>query len=50
VQSSRPVVHPSLTPAEAALVLACLAPEGSRPATAAEVADRIAAVRAGDRG
>lgn len=50
VQSSRPAVHPSLSPAESALVLACLAPEGQRPATAAEVADRIAAVRAGARG
>jgi len=50
VQSTRPVVHPSLSPAESALVLACLAPEGSRPATAAEVADRIAAVRTGASG
>jgi len=50
VQSSRPELHPSLTPAESALVLACLAPEGSRPATAADVADRIAAVRTGARG
>ena len=50
VQSTRPVVHPSLSPAESALVLACLAPEGSRPATAAGVADRIAAVRTGASG
>ena len=46
VQSSAPAVDPSLTPGEAALVLACLASATDRPATAAEVADRIAAIRA----
>jgi serine/threonine protein kinase len=45
VQSSAPTVHPSLTPAEAELVLSCLAPLDTRPATAAQVADRIAALR-----
>ena len=45
VQSSAPTVDPSLTAGEAGLVLACLAPVDARPATAAEVADRIAALR-----
>ena len=45
VQSSRPTIDPSLTEAEGAVVLACLAPVDERPATALEVADRIAAVR-----
>jgi serine/threonine protein kinase len=49
VQSSRPVVDESLTPAEAALVLACLAPPENRPATALEVADQLAVVRAAAR-
>ena len=49
VQSSRPVVDASLTPAEAALVLACLAAPENRPATALEVADRLAALRAAVR-
>jgi serine/threonine protein kinase len=47
VQSSPPTVDPSLTPAEAALVQACLAPGDARPATAKEVADRIGALRSG---
>jgi serine/threonine protein kinase len=45
VQSSAPTVDPSLNPGEADLVLACLAAPGARPATAAEVADRIAVLR-----
>ena len=45
LQSSAPTVDPSLTAGEAELVLACLAPVDSRPATAAQVADRIAALR-----
>jgi serine/threonine protein kinase len=49
VQSSRPVVDASLTPAEAALVLACLESPENRPATALEVADRLAALRAAVR-
>ncbi len=44
VQTSRPQIDPSLTAGEADLVLACLAPTGDRPATALEVADRIAAL------
>jgi hypothetical protein len=46
VQTSSPTVDPALNPAEAALVLACLAAPADRPATALEVADRIAALRA----
>jgi serine/threonine protein kinase len=42
VLSSPPQVHPSLGPAEAALVRDCLAGGDARPATAAEVADRVA--------
>lgn len=41
VQSTAPTVDGSLSPAEADLVRACLAPVGERPGTAAEVADRI---------
>lgn len=46
VQTSRPVVDGALTPAEAALVNDCLAAPESRPATALDVADRIAQLRA----
>jgi serine/threonine protein kinase len=46
VQSSPPSVDPSLTAGETELVRACLAPAGGRLATAAQVADRIAALRA----
>lgn len=46
VQSSAPTIDASLTAGEGALVLACLAPADERPATALEVADRIAALRA----
>ena len=46
VQTTAPTLDPVLTTDEAALVLACLAAPGSRPATALEVADRIAAIRA----
>ena len=42
VLSSRPQVHPSLAPADAAVVRDCLAEGETRPATAAEVADRLA--------
>ena len=45
VQTSRPQIDPSLTTQETAIVLACLAPPGERPATALEVADRIAALQ-----
>jgi serine/threonine protein kinase len=45
VQSSAPTLDPSLTAGEAELVLACLAQADARLATAAEVADRIAALR-----
>lgn len=41
VQSQQPVVHPSLGPAEADVVRACLAPLGERPGTAGEVAERL---------
>jgi eukaryotic-like serine/threonine-protein kinase len=46
VQTTPPTLDPVLTADEAALVLACLAAPGSRPATALEVADRIAEIRA----
>jgi len=46
VQTTPPALDPVLTADEAALVLACLAAPGSRPATALEVADRIAEIRA----
>jgi eukaryotic-like serine/threonine-protein kinase len=44
VLSSRPQVHPSLAPAEAALVHDCLAEGDARLTTAAEVADRLARI------
>ena len=46
VQTSEPVVDASLTPDEAALVRACLAPPENRPATALEVAEQLAEIRA----
>jgi serine/threonine protein kinase len=46
VQTTPPALDPVLTADEAALVHACLAALGSRPATALEVADRIAEIRA----
>jgi len=46
VQTTPPTLDPVLTADEAALVHACLAAPGSRPATALEVADRIAEIRA----
>ncbi len=46
VQTTPPALDPVLTADEAALVHACLAAPGSRPATALEVADRIAEIRA----
>ena len=46
VQTTPPALDPVLTADEAALVLACLAAPGSRPATALEVTDRIAEIRA----
>ena len=45
VQTTAPTLDPSLTSAEGELVLACLAAPEDRPATALEVADRIAALR-----
>jgi hypothetical protein len=38
-------VHPGLAPGAAALVHDCIADGGNRIATAAEVADRLAALR-----
>jgi serine/threonine protein kinase len=46
VQTTPPALDPVLTADEAALVHACLVAPGSRPATALEVADRIAEIRA----
>lgn len=46
VLSGRPVVHPSLAPADAALVQACLAEGGARLGTAEQVADRVAGLGA----
>ena len=46
VQTTPPALDPVLTADEAALVHACLAAPGSRPATALRVADRIAEIRA----
>lgn len=46
VLSARPVVHPGLPPADAALVQACLAEGGARLGTAEQVADRLAALGA----
>jgi eukaryotic-like serine/threonine-protein kinase len=43
--TSRPQVHAGLAPGEAALVQDCITDSGSRIATAAEVADRLAAIR-----
>ena len=45
VLSGAPQVHPSLAPAEAALVRACLAEGTARLATAEQVADGLAALR-----
>ncbi len=45
VLSGTPQVHPSLAPAEAALVRACLADGAARLATAEQVADGLAALR-----
>jgi eukaryotic-like serine/threonine-protein kinase len=42
--TARPQVHPALAPAEAALVHDCIADDGCRIPTAAEVADRLAAL------
>lgn len=46
VLSGRPVVHPGLGSADAALVQACLAEGGARLGTAEQVADRVAALGA----
>jgi hypothetical protein len=46
VMSAAPHVADSLSPDEAALVRACLAPVGERPATALEVAERLEALAA----
>jgi serine/threonine protein kinase len=43
--TARPQVHPALAPAEAALVHECTAEGDTRIGTAAEVADRLAALR-----
>jgi serine/threonine protein kinase len=43
--TGRPQVHPGLAPGAAALVHDCIADGGNRIATAAEVADRLAALR-----
>lgn len=45
VLSSAPQVHPALGATEAELIAACVAEGSARPATAAEVADRIAQVK-----
>ena len=50
VQTSTPTLDSALTPAEAALVLACLAAPEERPVTALDVADRIATLRATTNG
>lgn len=47
VLSTRPQVHPSLAPAEAALVQACLADGTARLSTAEQVADRLAGLAGG---
>ena len=44
ILTTRPQVRPAMPPAEAALVQACTAEDG-RIGTAAEVADRLAALR-----
>jgi len=44
VLSGQPVVHAGLAPADAELVAACLAAGSGRPATAEQVADRLAAL------
>lgn len=44
VLTARPEIDPGLDPEDAALVRACLAPGGGRPATAEQVADRLAAL------
>jgi serine/threonine protein kinase len=46
VQSNRPTISTALTAPEAEVVRACLAPPDERPATAAEVAEAIAGLRA----
>jgi serine/threonine protein kinase len=45
VQSSAPAIDPSLRAEEASLVQWCLSPVQARPATAAQVAERLAALR-----
>lgn len=45
VQSTKPKISPTLSPAERDLVSECLAPHGDRFRTAAELADRISEVR-----
>jgi eukaryotic-like serine/threonine-protein kinase len=47
VQSSSPVLSPTLSAGESQVVAACLAGPAERPQTALEVATRIAALRAG---
>lgn len=47
VLSARPVVHPGLPPADAALVQDCLAEGGARLGTAEQVADRLAGLGSG---
>ena len=44
--SAEPALAPGLSPEEAELVRACLAPVGQRPATAEEVAQRLEALAA----
>ncbi|MGE3289358.1 MAG: serine/threonine-protein kinase [Pseudonocardia sp.] len=44
VLSSKPEIDPTLSPDVADLVRACLAPDDARPATAEQVADRLAAI------
>ena len=46
VQTTDPQIDPSLSAGEASLIRECLAAPENRPATAAEVADRIAELRA----
>jgi hypothetical protein len=44
--SANPQIAEGLSPDEAALIRACLAPVGERPATALEVAERLEALAA----
>jgi serine/threonine protein kinase len=46
VMASQPTIAPGLSDEEAALIRACLAPPGERPATALEVAERLEAMAA----